>query len=117
VRGHPERDAQQAIQVRLSESGGRIFRNNVGTFYTKDGRPVRCGLCPGSSDLIGITPVTITPEMVGQTVGVFTALEVKSQRGRSSLEQINFIGMVQSLGGIAAVVRSPEEAAYVLARR
>jgi hypothetical protein len=75
---------------------------------------VRCGLCPGSSDLIGITPVVITPEMVGKKVGLFTALEVKSQRGRSSIEQINFLGMVKSLGGIGAVVRTPDEAAYVL---
>lgn len=106
----------QAIQIRLSASGARLFRNNVGLYYTRDGIPIRCGLAVGSSDLIGLTPMLVTAEMVGQTVGVFTALEVKSQRGRSSLEQINFLGMVKSLGGIAAVVRTPDEAAYVLAR-
>lgn len=114
TRGHPERDAQQAIQIAVSKWGARCWRNNVGTFYTKDLRPVRCGLAPGSSDLIGITPVVITPDMVGRTVGIFTALEVKSARGRASVEQVNFIGTVRQLGGIAGQVKTIPEALYLM---
>lgn len=113
MKAHPERDAQQAIQIAVSQSGARVWRNNVGTFYTKDGRPVRCGLAPGSSDLIGITPVVVTPDMVGRTLGIFTALEVKAKSGRASVEQINFIGTIRRLGGIAGQVRTVAEAAYL----
>lgn len=65
---------------------GQIWRNNSGAFKDEEGRLIRFGLgndSPAlnkvvkSSDLIGITPVQVTPEMVGYWLGVFTAIEVK----------------------------------------
>ena len=60
----------------------RIFRNNVGMI-----NGVQFGLCVGSSDLIGFKSVTITPEMVGQKVAIFTAIEVKTESGKVSERQ------------------------------
>jgi hypothetical protein len=75
-----------------------------------NGRLVRFGLHKGSSDLIGITPVTITPDMIGKRMGIFTAIEVKTPKGKPTDEQINFIQRVRDLGGFAGVARSVEEA-------
>ncbi len=71
---------------------------------------VKFGLCEGSSDRIGITPVTVTPEMVGMTLGVFTAIEVKTAAGKVSEAQHNFIDQVRAAGGFATVARSADEA-------
>lgn len=79
-------------------------------------RPLHAGLCKGSSDLIGIQPVTITPDMVGMTLGVFTGLEVKTERGVQTPPQQNFENIVTGLGGIAGVVRSEGDCYRVLKR-
>jgi hypothetical protein len=92
----------------------RLFRNNVGLFKTKDGRNIQTGLCVGSSDLIGFKTITVTPEMVGQKVAIFTAIEVKTEKGKVSPEQSKFIEIVRSFGGIGAVVRSVDDAVSVL---
>lgn len=90
-----------------------MFRNNVGALEDKTGRVVRYGLCKGSSDLIGWRTVEVTPDMVGKPVAVFVALEVKD-RGRLTAEQAQFLAVVQSAGGIAAEVRSVEDAERAL---
>lgn len=60
-----------------------------------------------SSDLIGIWPVTVTPEMVGQTLGVFFAVEVKApgwkfrQSDKRAVAQQNFLTWVSRHGGVA----------------
>ena len=79
------------------------------------GVPVRYGLQPGSADLIGWRTITITPEMVGQQVAVFTSIEVKSATGRLRPEQRQWMEAVQSAGGIAGVARSVEDAEQILA--
>ena len=79
-----------------------------------NGRPVSFGLCKGSADLIGWRTVTITPEMVGQQVAVFTSIEVKTATGRLRPEQQQWLDAVQSAGGIAGVARSVEDAEALL---
>jgi hypothetical protein len=76
----------------------------------ENGRVHTFGLVKGSSDLIGWTAIEITPEMVGRKVAVFTACEVKSERGRVSKEQQNFIDQVNAQGGVAFVARSADGA-------
>lgn len=109
----------------------RIFRNNTGSAWigasvkftkrqsvnvesgdvlVKQGRYFTAGLCVGSSDLIGIKSVEITPDMIGKKIAIFTAIEVKKINGRVSKEQTNFINMINSLGGIAFIARSDDEA-------
>ena len=68
---------------------------------------------PGTSDLIGWRSVVVTPAMVGQTIAVFAAVEVKDQ-GRATKHQLNFIAQVQAAGGLAGVAHSIEEAAEIL---
>ena len=104
-----ESTIQTAVRLRFSEMrAGILLRYQVGTFWTKDGRVVKIGE-PGVSDLIGITPHVVTEADVGRTIGVFTAIEMKDRKGRTSDVQTNFITKVNSLGGLGAVVRSVED--------
>ena len=89
----------------------RLHRNNTGTLRDQHGRPVQFGLAKGSADLIGWTTRTITPDMVGQQVAVFTSIEVKTATGRLRPEQRQWLEAVQAAGGIAGVARSVEDAA------
>lgn len=109
--------SEMAVLRRILEACARgevrLFRNNVGALEDKTGRVVRYGLCKGSSDLIGYRSVVVTPEMVGQRVAVFVALEVKD-RGRLTAEQAQFLEVVRRAGGIAAEARSVEDAEAAL---
>ena len=109
-----EQRIQQEIRLALGSGPVRLWRNNTGTLPDRQGRPVRFGLCKGSSDLIGLRSVTIGPEHVGQTLAVFAAVEVKAQTGRTTPDQRAFIDAVAGMGGLAGVARSVEDAAQIL---
>lgn len=107
------------IRLDAGQRGCWLGRNNSGAFYDQSGRFVRYGLGSfteadrmASSDWIGITPVLITPEMVGQLLGVFTAVETKSsdwkfnKSDKRSLYQSNFIDMVIAAHGYAGFATS-----------
>lgn len=88
----------------------RLFRNNVGTFralHSED--KIVCGLCPGSSDLIGFTSLIITPDMLYQRVAVFVAAEAKSAQGKALKIQRAFLNTVHNFGGRAGVFRNNEQ--------
>ncbi len=122
---------EHAIQntIRNALAGkGLIFRANVGQAWVgeasrlpggsvllKNARPFSTGLPAGFSDLFGLVPVVITPDMVGKTLAVFTALEVKTAKGRASEQQMAFIRAVNDNGGRAGVVRSAEDALNIIA--
>jgi hypothetical protein len=107
-----ETTLQNEIRLELGKRKNvRMFRNNVGQIGA-----VNFGLCVGSSDLIGFQSVTITPEMVGQKVAVFTAFEIKTPKGKPTPAQTKFIEMVRSFGGIGAIVRSVGDAVNELSR-
>ena len=108
-----EHVVQNQIRLTLSRGPTRLFRNNTGALRDQNGRLVQFGLCKGSSDLIGWHSVEITPEMVGQTVACFVAIEIKD-KGRATKEQKAFISRVLEAGGLAGVARSIEEAEGVL---
>lgn len=107
-----ETKIQRLIMLALSDAGCLVWRNETGGFWTgkvlhKSGnqvtltnaRVIPCGLCIGSSDLIGILPD-----------GRFLAIEVKTKTGRVRPEQKNFIDRVKQAGGIAGIARSVDEA-------
>lgn len=108
----------------------RLFRNNVGNFWSgrpvkskpgivalKNPRRVQCGLANGSGDLIGIRTITIREEDVGKQIGQFVSLEVKGERTRTKDEQIAWAEFVRKRGGLAGIVRTIEEAEAILEGR
>jgi len=109
-----EIDIQNEIRMALADAQVMSFRNNTGALKDKDGRLVRYGLCKGSSDIIGIKKIKITPDMVGQEIGVFMAIEVKAAKGKATQAQTNFLHMVRKHGGLAGVARSVEEALKII---
>lgn len=110
-----ERDIQAEIWHAVGEFSV-LFRNNVGAFKDKAGRFVRFGLVKGSSDLIGWTRIEITPEMIGQTVAVFTAIECKTAKGRATDKQVYFVERVKRDGGYAGIARNVEDAMTVIGK-
>ena len=109
-----EKPIQSDILLAGSTATSRLWRNVVGAFELKDGRVIRTGLAVGSSDLIGLTAVTVGPEHVGRTLAVFTAIEVK-HKARTTAEQAAFVHMIQSLGGFAGIARSVEDYRKIIA--
>ena len=100
-----EHDLQNEIRLHVSrEQLGTLFRANVGqgwagkvqrmhltpntnTILLVNPRPFSTGLPVGFPDLFGFVPVTIMPDMVGQEIAVFAAVEVKQKTGRVSAAQ------------------------------
>lgn len=112
-----ETDLQQRIRLALGLLPDvRLWRNNSGKLPDpRTGRWVQFGVAsPGGSDLIGYKAVTITPDMVGQRVAVFTAIEIKTATGRATPAQRHFIEHIQGAGGIAGIVRSTAEASRIV---
>ena len=111
-----ETTLQQQIRLAVgSRSDLRLFRNQVGSLPDpRTGRLVTFGLARGSGDLIGWRTVTITPEMVGQRLAVFTSIEVKTPTGRLRPEQRSWLRVVQEAGGVAGVVRSVDDALQIV---
>ncbi len=103
-----------------TQFGARLFRNNVSQAWVANKvvelpggdkrlvnpRPLHAGLAPGSADLVGWVPVTITPEMVGQTVAVFVSVETKSLTGRARAGQPEWAEAVRKAGGYAGFART-----------
>jgi len=130
---------QQRILLACGRGSTRLFRNNVGTGWAgqatkvtpgnlrgvaaalqpgdvvvRNGRPLNAGLCVGSSDLIGWRSRVISPEMVGQTIAQFVAIEVKSETGRTTPQQDQFLSQIQAVGGCGGVARSVSAADALL---
>lgn len=112
-----ETTLQQQIRLALgTHPQTRLFRNQVGSLPDpRTGRLVTFGLARGSADLIGWRTLTITPDMVGQRLAVFTSIEVKTPTGRVRPDQAAWLGAVQAAGGIAGIARSVDDATAILA--
>ena len=105
---NPETKIQNRIMMDMSEKGYLVWRNQVGLFKTLDGRTVNIGI-KGSSDLMAVKPTVITPEMVGQTLAVFVAVEVKTATGRQSEPQKKWQKAVEKLGVKYILARSEDD--------
>ena len=119
--GASEADNLAQIRLAASRKGIKLFRNNVGAGKLENGSYMRWGLCNDSaqlnkkiksSDLIGIRPILITPNLVGSTIGQFIAREVKragwKYRGTAEEEaQFKFLQFVSSRGGDARFTNEP----------
>ena len=127
-------------QVRLEATKyGRFIRVNVGTGWQgrkvtrimrhgtvtvepgdvviKQARPFHAGPPAGTADLLGVTRVTITPDMVGKVVGVATAIETKTAKGRQRDEQKTFERVMLAQGGIYGIARSPADVEKIISQR
>ena len=116
--GESEAAIQKRVQLAATRQGWRLWRNNVGALKDERGVPVRYGLANDSaalnkviksSDLIGIKPTLITPDMLGATIGQFVAREVKASgwqyKGNAhERAQLKFIELVTSMGGDAKFI-------------
>ncbi|AWY02833.1 hypothetical protein [Alteromonas phage JH01] len=128
----PEQVAQDDVELAAPSCNCRLLRNNSGALKDSEGRTVRFGLGniskrvndqSKSSDLIGITEVVITPEMVGKKVGIFTAIEVKPPgfkvrekyppKSREAAQE-RFLQFVRGKGGFGGFATSGEDLKHVL---
>lgn len=101
---------------------GKVWHQNNGDVVVPGGRPVALGFgdtsgkpVAGIGDLVGWTTITITPEMVGCDVAVFTDIETKSSadaKKRAAQEEI--ISLVKQSGGIAGFAHTPEMAVAIV---
>lgn len=125
-----ESQVQQEIQIEAMHDKCTLMRNNTGACVDQTGRLVRYGIGNiskrhsdsfKSSDLIGITKTVITPDMVGKTIGVFTAIEVKRESwnkdkklDKREIAQNNFIKWVKANGGFAGFANCVEDLKEIL---
>lgn len=131
-----EKDIQTEAMVAAPRIGARLFRNNVaqawvgqaevvrekrvavvgpGDVIVRRARPLHAGLFKGSADLIGVMPVQITTDHLGQTLGVFASVEMKRLSGGiASPEQKNWFEQMKLLGARAGFARSAEQAIAIL---
>jgi hypothetical protein len=104
-----EHNIQALSLIQASQNKGvYIFRNQVGTFYTRSGQPVKVGVV-GSADAIGFCCMEVTQEMVGRTVPIFFGAEYKTAKGRQREEQKQWEQHITSFGAPYRLIRSPEE--------
>lgn len=111
-----ESRVQSLERLKAAQRGAHLFRNNSGALKNQDGEIVRYGLgnvsskinkIMKSSDLIGVEPVIITPDMVGFVIGRILVRECKPEGWRYSgtereVAQKRFIDLINEVGGNAA---------------
>lgn len=87
------------------------WRNQSGCFRAMDNpnRIIQVGQL-GSPDVLSVVAVTITPEMVGKTIGVAVGIEVKTDKGKQSEQQKKWQRAFEKKGGIYLLARTQEQA-------
>lgn len=104
------------------QTRGKPYREQNGDIVVPGGRPVALGFgdtsgdpVAGVGDLVGWTTVTITPDMVGCKIAVFTDIETKSSAdAKKRKAQADFISLVNQSGGIAGFAHTPEMAVAIV---
>ena len=92
---------------------GQVIEHTVSRLVLKNPRAVRLA-CAGFADLAGYRSELITPEYLGRTVAIFSAIEAKFGRNKPTAEQAVFLKLVAEAGGRAGVARSVDDAAEIL---
>ncbi len=98
-----EHAIQNAVRIALSEYA-TVFRANVGSGVTYDGRHFETGLPKGFSDLFGFR----------HSDGRIFFIEVKTPSGRLSSCQKNFLEQMRNYGAIAGIARSVDDAVRII---
>lgn len=108
---NPETKIQNACFLAASRHPDvLVFRQQSGVFraMNDNNRVVRVGV-PGMADSGMIVPVTITADMVGQTVGIAVQAEFKTRTGKQAEAQHTWQAAVRRCAGIYRLVRSATE--------
>jgi hypothetical protein len=114
--GESEAAVQAQVRLEASRKGVLLWRNNVGALKDERGVMVRYGLANTSkgenkvlksADLIGVRPVLIGPQHVGQLLGQFVSREVKEKGWTYSgtereQAQLAWANLILSCGGDAS---------------
>lgn len=98
-----EHTIQNEIRIALSEYA-TVFRANVGSGMTYDGRHFETGLPKGFSDLFGFR----------HSDGRIFFIEVKTPKGKVSKAQENFLEQMRNYGAIAGIARSADDAIRII---
>tara|TARA_B100000242_G_scaffold7859_1_gene5194 strand:- start:12248 stop:12520 length:273 start_codon:yes stop_codon:yes gene_type:complete len=80
----------------------------------RTGRYVQFGLAKGSSDLIGFKKIKITEDMIGQEIAQFVSIEIKTEKGKLTTQQNNWLTFINKAGGITGVARSINDVFKIL---
>ncbi len=104
---------RESLKAANALDGVTMYRNNTGAMKIGS-RFVSFGLCKGSSDLIGYVEQEITPEMVGETVAIFAAVEMKKPGGKVTFEQVEFGVKVRDAGGVFGIAESVDDTIDIL---
>lgn len=129
-----ESDLMRRLQLAATRLGARLFRQNVGQAWVgkvervnsiryvqvgpgdvvlRNARPFHAGV-RGMSDLGGWMPVQVTASMVGETIAVYAAVEIK-ENARATDGQKAFIAAVLKAGGRAGIAHDESELTKILA--
>lgn len=114
------RETRQAQNPALLAVGARpdvlVWRQQSGVFrsYDDPSRMVRIGV-PGLADSMAVVAVTITPDMVGKTIGCAVAAEFKTDTGRQSAPQKLWQAAFTKRGGVYRLVRSADDMCQLVA--
>lgn len=126
-----EAAVQSRVRLHAPENNQFLGRNNSGAYSQKNPPTAgtRWGWCNESDpfnkvfktpDLIGYTRVTVTPEMIGKTVAVFTGFEIKdpnwklTKGDKRAQAQKSCITKIMADGGIASFITNHSQVALVV---
>ncbi len=98
-----EHNIQNLIRINTNDIAV-LFRANVGSGSTYDGRYFNTGLPKGFSDLFGFR----------KSDGKAVFIEVKAKNGRASPEQRKFLAVMRSYGAITGIAKSVEDAREII---
>ena len=108
---------QNEILLALSEAGALAWRVHVGKFraLNNPAQVISVGT-PGQADVMAVVPVVITPDMVGQVIGVALAVEVKTETGTQQKAQKLWEHALKRRGGVYTIARSADQVGRILDR-
>ena len=99
----PEHSIQNDIRNSTADIA-MLFRANVGSGITYDGRHFDTGLPKGFSDLFGFR----------YSDGRIVFIEVKGPNGKPTKEQTRFLERMREYGALAGIARSVDDARRII---
>jgi len=107
------------INVGIGWTGNKITKNSNGSITIMNPRPFatfgsQTKNLKGFSDLLVVVPVIVTQDMIGKKLAMACFIEVKTQTGKPTQEQVNFLRQMSDLGCPSGVARSFEDVVKII---